>query len=511
MNTKPLPNSHVTLVIPPSAFLLDERVFMSLGLLKVAAVLEKKGYAVEVVDLSGVENFEEVMRLHTKQTSSQIFGLTATTPQLPAAVRIVNVIKKINPKAKTILGGPHITLVAAAFKRERIKKITEGRAKIAFDTLQNQFDVLIAGDGENAIVSALENPTHSFVDADDPKTSFFLKNQNLSELPFPARHLVDVDSYRYTIDGVRALSLIAQLGCPFECGFCGGRYSPFLRRTRMRPTQHVVDEIEHMYQTYRINGFMLYDDELNVNPKMVELMNAIWNLQKKYKAEFRLRGFIKSQLFTDEQAEAMYRAGFRWILVGFESGSEKILKNINKKATRAENTRCVEIAKRHNLKVKALMSLGHPGESPDTARETYEWLLEVKPDDFDMTVITTYPGTPYYDDATLYDKENNIWMYEYNGDRLYSYEVDYSTTAKYYKGDPDGGYQAFVFTDYLTPQELVKQRDFAEKIAREKLNIPYPQASKAIRYEHSMGQSALLPQNILRQSYPSQVKKTSYV
>jgi hypothetical protein len=65
-------------------------------------------------------------------------------------------------------------------------------------------------------------------------------------------------------------------------------------------------------------------------------------------------GVIKAELFTDEQAGAMYAAGFRWILVGFESGSSRILENINNKATRAENTRYVEIAQRHGLKVKAL-------------------------------------------------------------------------------------------------------------------------------------------------------------
>ena len=104
-------------------------------------------------------------------------------------------------------------------------------------------------------------------------------------------------------------------------------------------------------------------------------MRLIEQRQKQCGAEWRLRGFIKSQLFTDEQAQAMYAAGFRWILVGFESGAERILTNINKQATRDENTRCMEIARRHGLKVKALMSIGHPGESFETIEETRKWLL----------------------------------------------------------------------------------------------------------------------------------------
>ena len=164
----------------------------------------------------------------------------------------------------------------------------------------------------------------------------------------------------------------------------------------MRTTQSVVQEIVHLHQTYGVNGFMLYDDELNVNPKMIELMAAIAAAQRELQTDFRLRGFIKSELFTDAQADAMYQAGFRWILVDFESGSPRILTNINKKASLADNTRCIEIAGRHGLKVKALMSGVIRGESRRRF-QTHRWLVDVAPDDFDVTIITTYPG----DDPTM--------------------------------------------------------------------------------------------------------------
>jgi radical SAM superfamily enzyme YgiQ (UPF0313 family) len=103
----------------------------------------------------------------------------------------------------------------------------------------------------------------------------FLTNARLTELPFPARHLVDHNSYHYSIDGMRAYSLIAQHGCPYECGFCGGRESPVLRRVRMRTSESIVVEMLHMSKTLGCSGFMFYDDELNVNPKMLDLMGLI--------------------------------------------------------------------------------------------------------------------------------------------------------------------------------------------------------------------------------------------
>lgn len=473
---------------------------MTLGVLKVASVLEKAGYGVEMLDLSGVENFEEVVAFHARSSKADVFGLTATTPQLPAATKILRVLRRERPQARLILGGPHITLVNAARKREQANGL-KGRATAAYAQLESMYDVLVAGDGEEAVFLALADRPPKLVDADDAHSPLFLTNARLTETPFPARHLIDVASYHYQIDGLPALSMIAQLGCPFECGFCGGRESPMLRRIRMRTTENIVAEMEQIYKDYGVRGFMLYDDELNVNPRMVELMRAIRALQERLGVEFRLRGFIKSQLFTDEQAEAMQKAGFRWILTGFESGSPRILENINKKATREENTRCVEIARRHGLKVKALMSIGHPGESEETILETRDWLLAAKPDDFDVTIITTYPGTPYYDRAVPVPGKPGLWAYTYEktGDKLMAQEVDYTEVADYYKGSPDGGYKSFVYTDHVSAERLVDLRDQVERDVRRVLRIPFNPSRASQRYEHSMGQSGL-PAAILRAS-----------
>ncbi|MFA6004003.1 MAG: radical SAM protein [Elusimicrobiota bacterium] len=490
----------ICLIIPPSAFLLDERVFMSLGILRVAAVLEQSGRSVEMLDLSGVENYEQVVGEHAARSPAAVFGLTVTTPQYPAATRIVAALRRVRPDARVVLGGPHVTLVNAAYKHPETGG-PRSRAAQAYEQMRALADVLVAGDGEEAVFAALRPDAPKLVDADDPASPMFLDDKRLDRLPFPARQLVDVDSYNYQIDGVRALSMIAQLGCPFQCGFCGGRRSPSLRRVRMRSSANVVAEMESLYRAYGVRGFMLYDDELNVNRHMLELMDQVRGLQDRLGVEFRLRGFIKSHIFNDAQAEAMYKAGFRWILTGFESGSSRILVNMNKRATRQDNTRCVETARRHGLKVKALMSLGHPGESEETVADTRDWLLEAKPDDIDIALITTYPGTPYYDEAVPLAGRPGVWAYTFpaTGDRLYSCDVDYAQVAEYYKGDPEGGYRSFVFTDQLSPERLVELRDSVEREVRAALGIPFNPARASQRYEHSMGQTEL-PARILRRS-----------
>lgn len=490
---------------------MDERVFLSLGILKVAAMCEKAGIQVEHLDLAGVKNYVEALVAYLKKTTVGHLGITVTTPQLPLVVPMIEAIRRCRPDIRIILGGPHVTLTLSAAKMER-KFARISRAHRALAQLETLADVLVSGDGEIAVFQALLPNPPKWVDGDEPNGGYFLTNVLYEATPFPARHLADMVSYRYEIDGCRATSMIAQLGCPFACGFCGGRNSKSLRIIRTRSHMTIVAEIRHLYEKYGFTGFMFYDDELNVNKKMLELMDALSRLQDELKTEFRFRGFVKSELFNEAQAMAMYRAGFRWILSGFESGSPRILENINKKAKLEDNTRTIEFAKKAGLKTKALMSVGHPGESDKTIAQTQEWLISVNPEEFDCTVITTYPGTPYYDEAVAHESLPKVWTYTYSktGDRLHAYEVDFLTTMEHYKGDPKGGYRSFVFTDFLSAEQIVLLRNGVEDSVRKILNIPYPQARPALKYEHSMGQGSNLPPFMFKQTPPhSQMQKES--
>lgn len=486
----------VCFITPPSPFLLDERVFPFLGVLKLPPVLRTAGIDCEVLDLSGLKNYLDVVGLHATQSQATHFGITATTPQYPSAVKIVDVVRSARPDARIILGGTHATLTVAGVKVERERGIV-GRAHRAWQKIDEIFDVVVSGDGERAILHALARDAPKLIDADDRKSPLFLRNKDRElEDIHPDRDMIDLSSYRYTIDGVQATSLIAQLGCPYQCGFCAGRSSPFLRNIRVRSAQSVVEEMLRIYRVYRIRGLMFYDDELNVSPNMIELMQRIAKTGRDHGIEWKLRGFVKSERFTDEQAEVMREAGFRQILVGFESGSPRILENIKKIATQEANTRCMDIAHRHGLKVKALMSLGHPGESAETVEDTRKWLIDVRPSDFDATVITPYPGSPYYDEAV--ERIDGSWVYTArSGDRLYEEEVNYAEEADYYKGNPDDGYVSHVWTDHLSPRELVDLRNGLESAVRRELNIPFNPARPAQLYEHSMGQTQL-PRQILQ-------------
>ncbi len=468
----------ITLIVPPSGFQLDERVYPMLGVLKVGAVLEIAGHNVDVLDLSGTSPMA-VYRHAYQHGPSDVYGFTATMPQMPAVASILPELRRLAPKARLILGGAHPTLVNVA------ARAGVHRSQRMLGQLLDLFDCVVAGDGERAVFQAIRPDAPSLIDADRPDDFMFLSPAAVSAGPWPARDLIKLRSYRCWVDGQEATSVIAQLGCPFGCRFCGGRNSPTFRRVRLRNVDSVVGELVDIYERFRYRAFMFLDDELNVSRSFPDLLRAIIAAQERLGVEWRLCGLLKSELFTAEQAGLMFEAGFRKVLVGFESGHPRILENMKKGATVDDNTRAVDLAHRAGLKIKALMSLGHPGESADTIATTRDWLLSVQPDEFDATVLTVYPGTPYHDEAT--EDVKGVWTYRApNGDRLHALPIDQLKDTPYYKGIP-GNYQSYVWTDDLTSADLVQQRDQLEADVRDRLKIPWPRGAAAVNYEHSMG------------------------
>jgi len=295
------------------------------------------------------------------------------------------------------------------------------------------------------------------------------------------------------------------------CTFCSGRNSPTFRKIRTRSVENIVAEIEHMHKTWGIEAYTFYDDELNVSKTLPDLLRLLIDYQRKHNVQFNLRGSLKAELFNEEQAELFRDAGFKKLVVGFESGSPRILANINKRATREDNTRCIEIGRKYNLDIKALMSIGQAGESFETIKETKYWLKEVKPSEFDVTIITVIPGSPYYDDARQIENtgtigadvistDKNIYVFEARKtkDKLYSIEVDNINELEYYKGIP-GEYNAFVFTDHLSRKDLVDCREELDTEVTKFLGHKRDTSIEAQFYEHSMG---MLPNFILRSSEP---------
>jgi len=442
---------------PPSEFLIDQRVFLSLGVLRVATSLQKK-YDVRFLDLSNETFYNDRIKEYIEKNDLDVICITATTPQIQRVYEFCQYIKN-NFDVKIVLGGPHVTLMHSSLGKgsDDVWKI----CKVHFDELEGCVDTIVIGDGEYAIYDAIESDK-KLINSEE-NAALYIQSDNYDDIAIPNRNFLDLSSYRYVIDDKKSTNLISQMGCPYRCLFCSGRSSSSYNRIRKRSIGNIISEIDILYKVYGYEGFMFYDDELNLNKSdFNELLLKLIDYQDSNGVDFNLRGFTRSNLLDAHQAGLMYKAGFKWLLVGFESGSDRILQNMNKGCTVEDNTKCFDIARDNGLKVKALMSIGHPGESASTIKESLGWLRMVKPEETDISIISVYPGSEYFNKSTLIN--NEVLRYTANGtnDSLYIKNIDFLKESNFYKSSEDG-YVSFVHTDHLDREAIVEQRSIMEK------------------------------------------------
>jgi len=376
-------------------------------MLYVAASVEEAGHAVEVVDLASGGTLSG--------HNPDLIGLSACTPHVPLIAKLLPEIRALYPRVPVILGGPHFT-------------------HCPDDATRLGADAVCVGDGEVSILRALAGRRGILRELIDIDTG-----------PLPARHLVDIHRYHYTIDGLPATSMIASRGCPYHCAYCCRGYGYDTVR------YHALDLVARELDAIAKLGFdavMLYDDELNLS------MRRLRGLCEVLKgAGLKWRGFIRSNLFTSEQARVMHDSGCVEVCCGVESGSDAVLARCDKRATVADATVARTLAHHHGLRFKAFMMIGMPGETEETVAETRSWLLANKPDDFDLCPFTPYPGS---------DVSANPAKYGIIVDRTYWDDL------YYHKGKP-GEYHVSSHTEALSAERIVELRDSIEREVREAL------------------------------------------
>ena len=147
---------------------------------------------------------------------------------------------------------------------------------------------------------------------------------------------------------------------------------------------------------------------------------------------------MRSDQVDEEAISAMRGAGCREILLGVESGSNTILRNIRKKETVQQHKEAIRIIRKHEIKVKALMIVGLPGESWETIEESRQFIIQAKPDELDVTILSVYPGCDIHKNPS-------------------KYELTFAEPV-HYKG-ANGKYITTVHTPYLNSMEIGVARE----------------------------------------------------
>ena len=165
------------------------------------------------------------------------------------------------------------------------------------------------------------------------------------------------------------------------------------RKFRARSVTNVVDEFEYVgNELPAVKEIFVEDDTFTINKQRVrEICEEI------ERRELNVRWSCNARATLDyETMRLMKSAGCRLIDVGYESGSEKILKNIKKGIKTEDSKRFSADAKKAGLKILGDFMFGLPEETEDTIQQTVRFIRDIKPDLLQISVATPIPGTEFY-------------------------------------------------------------------------------------------------------------------
>ncbi len=333
--------------------------FPPFGTLYLASAAEKCGYDVEIRSV----DVEESLDL----TSYDVVGFSIPSSSTFGIVKKVRFCSKYRDGGIILVGGVHANLYP-------IETFTEMEP-----------DFLSFGESENTFVDILD----AIVRKDDVcqvKGVYYSENGRIKfsgernsvervdwKNILPARHLLDHDLFlmnnRLSNTNMKMAHVMFSRGCPFSCAFCAASKTGISYRSG----DNVRKEIIHLKEVYAIDGFAVTDDNFIVNKHNVsEISTAIKDLDVYWSALSRV------DTFREDVAKCISEAGCIEVKFGIESGNEWLLKRMRKNTTREQIVHAIIIAKKYNLKVKAFIIHGFPGENMKTTVDSISLLEKIK-------------------------------------------------------------------------------------------------------------------------------------
>ncbi|NLB74999.1 MAG: radical SAM protein [Crenarchaeota archaeon] len=376
----------ITLINPPYPQSVHSHPpFIPLGIGYLAAVAEKAGYQVKVIDCQAEKLTYETFKTRIAQTASDLIGVTSTTLLYKSAMRILAIAKEVHPNAITALGGSHGTF----WDKETLEEYPA-------------VDIVVRGEGEKTIVD-LANKLEKHAKLDSVLGITYRNGdkihrtqdrpyiKDLDSIPFPAHHLMSLDNLKH--NGKLLIPLVSSRGCVFWCDFCS-TVRIFGRGYRMRSAKNVVDEMQFVHDKYGVDQVTFYDDAFSVDRnRVLEICKELQarNLKLLWDCGTRV------DMVDRELMQIMHKSGCIAVWMGVESGSEAILRAMNKSIKLDQTLQAFKTAHKVGLITIANVVLGFPGETEHTAKETIKFVKKVNPDDVGFYIATPYPGTPMYD------------------------------------------------------------------------------------------------------------------
>ncbi|HIH26011.1 B12-binding domain-containing radical SAM protein [Candidatus Woesearchaeota archaeon] len=387
--------SEILLIVPPDRS-YDRR--LPLGIMQISSYLTSKGFNNHICDYKGITQDEGMNKIKKfiLDNKPKFVGMSCFITELPIMKELCEFIKKHNKDAVVIIGGPYPTERPDHFieKKVMFDYLVLGEAEESFYELIKEIKEGRDGKNLNGISyikggKLIKNPERKEI-------------QNLDDIPLPAYEKVDMKYYTepnsWTIRGVYLSSLLVftARGCPYVCKFCTVRD----RRPRMMSPAKIVDHLEILSKQYKIDAIQFGDDTFTLYKWRVY---EIFKLLKERNIKLIFGIQTRADLLDEELVKFLKENGVIQVNMGIESGSDKMLKVVDKRVTVERIRQTAEICRRLGMRMSAFMMINIPGETKEDIEASMKLVKEAKFNVTQWSIYNPYPGTDLGGELDLED------------------------------------------------------------------------------------------------------------
>jgi len=356
-----------------------------LGLLSISRYLDREGYKIKIIDQRVDKNWENNLKKELKKLPI-CFGTTSTTGYQILNALTASKIVKNESDIPIVWGGIHPTLLPKqTLMNKNIDVVTKGEGELAFYNLVKNIEKNKSLEDIKGICykkgnKIIENANGPFLD--------------LNKLPQTPYHLVNLNDYSQFSFG-KDISMETSRGCPNNCAFCFGLLFNKRKWRSIEPTK-VIENIKFVVDKFKVNNIWFPDDNyFNDIKRANKIAEGIINegLDIHWNCEAHVNSLSE---FTDKNLSKIEKSGLRWLELGVESGSQKILDLINKNITPKQvislNKKLKDL---DNIIPKYNFISGFPSETDEDLKKTTDLILKLLKDNSNAIIQTLFSVTPY--------------------------------------------------------------------------------------------------------------------
>jgi anaerobic magnesium-protoporphyrin IX monomethyl ester cyclase len=365
--------------------------------------LKRKGLTVDYVNLPHLERdkLKEIL-LH-----NEILTVAITTTlyvSMHPILDLVSFIRQHNESAKIVVGGPYISNQPKLGDDQALQRLlkyidadlyvisSEGEAALAnliwalkTKSPLDNIDNIVYREGKRFVVTAASIESNAL-------------EENLVDYSLFAPQEID-----------EFITTRTAKSCPFSCSFCGfpqraGKYNYL-------SVELVEQELNAIRDIGSVTTITFIDDTFNV-PK--ERFREILRMMIRNNYGFKWNSFYRSDHGDDATIDLMGKAGCEGVFLGIESGSDAMLKRMNKTARRKDYLRAIPRLRDAGVSTHANIIVGFPGETYETFQESIDLIESVKPDFYRAQLWYADPITPIWDKREEYGIQGSMfnWVHD---------------------------------------------------------------------------------------------------